>query len=128
MKNETIHKKNNQKIDESKISDNKQVETGIDLDESTQDLDEYIKEINEYLKNEQQNYTIEEDIIEVELKKIKKVSTIEREENKDQYLEAFIPNKNNVIEVKDKLFKLNEEMPKEVYYNGKIFIKDRHQG
>ena len=69
MKNETIHKKNNQKIDESKISDNKQVETGIDLDESTQDLDEYIKEINEYLKNEQQNCTKEEDIIEVELKK-----------------------------------------------------------
>ena len=58
----------------------------------------------------------------------KKVSTIEVEENQDQNLEAFIPNKNNVLEVKDKLFKLNEEIQKEIYYNGKLFIKDRHQG
>ena len=53
---------------------------------------------------------------------------IEVEENQNKNLEAFIPNKNNVVEVKDKLFKLNEEIPKEIYYNSKLFIKDRHQG
>ena len=56
--------------------------------------------------------------------KLEKVNTIEVEENQDQNLEQFLPNKNNVVEVKDKLFKLNEEIPKEIYYNGKLFIND----
>ena len=59
---------------------------------------------------------------------MKKVNTIEVEENLDQKLEEFIPNTNNVVEVKDKLFNLNEEIPKEINYEGKLFIKDRHQG
>ena len=39
-----------------------------------------------------------------------------------------MPNKNNVIEVKDKIFKLDEDIPKEISYEGKLFLKDRHQG
>ena len=60
--------------------------------------------------------------------KTKKVNTIEVEENQKQYIEQFLPNKNNVIEVKDKIFKLDEDIPKEINYGGKLFVKDRHQG
>ena len=94
------------------------------------DLDNYIKEINEYLLEEQQNLTKEENKIEIEIpkKKMKKVNTIEVEEFQSDVLEQFLPKKNNVVEVKDKLFKINEEIPKEINYEGKLFIKDRHQG
>ncbi len=58
----------------------------------------------------------------------KKINTIEVEENQNQYIELFLPNKNNVIEVKDKIFKLDKDIPKEINYDGKLFVKDRHRG
>ena len=93
-------------------------------------VDDYIKEINEYLNEEKPNFIKEDEIIEVaiEIKKTKKVNTIEVEENQNQYIEQFLPNKNNIIEVKDKIFKLDEDIPKEINYDGKLFVKDRHQG
>ena len=39
-----------------------------------------------------------------------------------------MPNKNNVIEVKAKIFELDEDIPKEISYDGKLFVQDRHQG
>lgn len=92
--------------------------------------DYYIKVINEYLNEEKPNLIKEDEIIEVDIKnkKSKKVNTIEVEENQNQYIEQFFPNKNNVIEVKDKIFKLDENIPKEINYNGKLLVKDRHQG
>ena len=93
-------------------------------------LDEYINAINAYLNEEKSNLIKEEETIEVDIKnkKSKKVNTIEVEENKNQYIEQFLPNKNNIIEVKDKIFKLDEDIPKEINYDGKLFVKDRHQG
>ena len=99
-------------------------------EESRNMVDDYIKEINEYLNEEKPNFIKEDEIIEVDIKnkKSKKVNTIEVEENQNQYIEQFLPNKNNIIEVKDKIFKLDEDIPKEINYDGKLFVKDRHQG
>ena len=55
----------NQKKEENSSISKKQVEIGINLDKSTQDLNYYINEIKEYIKDEQQNFTKEENIIEV---------------------------------------------------------------
>ena len=93
-------------------------------------LDDYIKTIDEYLNEEKPNLIKEDEIIEVDIKnkKSKKVNTLEVDENQNQYIEQFLPNKNDVIEVKDKIFKLDEEIPKEINYDDKLFFKDRHQG
>ena len=117
---------NEEKINTSENKDKKEESN----EDSKNMLDEYINAINAYLNEEKSNLIKEEETIEVDIKnkKSKKVNTIEVEENKNQYIEQFLPNKNNIIEVKDKIFKLDEDIPKEINYEGKLFVKDRHQG
>ena len=94
------------------------------------DIDNYINEINAYLEEEKPDFTKEKNILEVEnqKQKSKKVHTIEVEENPGGYVEQFILKNNNVIEVKDKIFKINEEIKKEIYYDIKLLFKDGYQG
>ena len=84
---------NEEKINTSENKDKKEESN----EDSKNMLDEYINAINAYLNEEKSNLIKEEETIEVDIKnkKSKKVNTIEVEENKNQYIEQFLPNKNN---------------------------------
>ena len=130
-KNEKLQsKEKNLTKEEIKMKESKEEEKENNNEENKNDIDNYINEINSYLVEEKENFIKEEDIIGVDIqkKKNKKVNTIEVDENQENYIQQFLPKNNNVVEVKDKIFKINEEIPKEIYYEGKLFLKDRHQG
>ena len=129
-KNENINSKEKiiTKV-EIKKKESKEEEKENYNEDYNNDIENYINEINSYLVEEKDNFTKEENIIEVDIQKKKntKVNTIDVDENQDNYIEQFLPTNNNVVEVKDKIFKIKEIIPKEIYYEGKLFLKDRHQ-
>ena len=95
------------------------------------ELKNYEKEVLEFLKEEKTNIiNIEEkkEIIIVEKQK-KKVTSIEVEENINTEAFPNMPDNTELLEVKDKIFKINKNNTVEdsIYYDGKLFKKDRHQ-
>ena len=124
------------KIDESNKESNvtNKKETIDKLKPNYEDLDKYTSEILDYLNTEKENNLIilEDKAKEVNLekKKISRVSTIEIEEDDNPINiseNKHIYNKEYLLEVKDKIFKDPDEIKDNILYNGKLFIKERHQ-
>ena len=92
----------------------------------------YENEVLEFLKEEKTNIINIEDkkeVIIAEKPRKKKVTSIEVEENINTEAFPNMPDNKELLEVKDKIFKINKNNTIEdsIYYEGKLFKKDRHQ-
>ena len=104
-----------------------------DKTKSDEDLDKYAEEIIEYLEKEKNSNIkiLEEKKIETSKKpKLSKVNTLDIEENIEiNYNLIYNENKekDSPLEIKDKIFKNSEDIKDNILYEGKLFIKERHQ-
>ena len=95
-------------------------------------LDNYANEVIEYLEEEKPMILKELTIKQIKNKKKdlkKKVTSIDVEENIDIKAFPTETKPNEILEVKDKIFKNNKNtvIETDIYYDGKLFNKDRHQ-
>ena len=115
----------------TKFNDDNQSTTIEKITEN--DLKNYVNEVIKHLEEEKSNILKQEDKKEVIIKdnksKKKKVTTIEVEENINTEAFPNMTEKNELFEVKDKIFKKNKHniLENSIYYEGKLFKKDRHQ-
>ena len=109
------------------VNQTTEIETNID-----NELKNYEKKVLEFLKEEKTDIINVEDTKEViikDKKKHKKVTSVEVEENINTEIFPNTPENTELLEVKDKIFKTNKNniVETSVYYEGKLFKKDRHQ-
>ena len=96
-------------------------------------LEKYIEEVTEYLNKEKPNIIRDEkdtdEEINIKRRTTKKYLNIDVDENLNNEPIFNVTSNEKISEVKDQLFKITKtnSIEENIYYEGKLFCKDRHQ-
>ena len=131
ISNKIEKEKENEYNNNNKNAKNSTIDDKDDINNN--ELKEYIKEVRDYLEIEKSYYIKDENEKPEEINKPKllkkKYSDIEVEENINNNQIYNVTSNEQITEVKDQIFKIiiSNNIEENIYYEGKLFNKDRHQ-